>query len=255
MSRIVFHSKEEDAEVRGWERAMAGRLCGNIGVAALRIEDEYGNYRSPLRRVVTGYLCNVSAERWKEMAEVWVHFPTDDTFIINGHLVDVFSTVLNTALVMGGDVIKFLARMHGQCEIHTYVEGPNRNWLAGIIEQGRRASILRPESGWELIINLLRSRDDGPVVMSYSVCESFPNQDVAQWEVPVDEDGNEDRGAWHELDEEARWNFGVAGLRTESNGLELNPNNWNDFYFNTGLTCFDVRAYADKLAKEKDETE
>jgi hypothetical protein len=44
--------------------------------------------------------------------------------------------------------VRFLARLHGQCEVHGWVAGKNRAWLADIIETGRETAILRDDMGW-----------------------------------------------------------------------------------------------------------
>ncbi|GAA4304598.1 hypothetical protein GCM10023178_11830 [Actinomadura luteofluorescens] len=42
--------------------------------------------------------------------------------------------------------MRFLARLHAQCELHGYVEGPNRAWLADVIDQGPAAGVPAPHS-------------------------------------------------------------------------------------------------------------
>jgi len=134
---------------------------------------------------------------------------------------------LNTALLAGSDLIRLAAKIDGWCEVHAWVEGGDRAWLAGIIEQGLRAGMYRqglwmdnPDSGardkwapmgWDQVIGLLRARDDEPAVMSYSATDGFPNPYVAGWEPPVDPlwrpvwaaDG-EGLAEWQELDDSIR---------------------------------------------------
>ncbi|MER6813572.1 hypothetical protein ABT299_30250 [Spirillospora sp. NPDC000708] len=104
-------------------------------------------------------------------------------------------------------------RLHG---------GPNRAWLADVIEQGladgvlRRAVRYQPhpdtprkewpsrEMGWDEATALLRARDDEPTVVSSSFCDRFPNEDIADWTSPADVDLTPDwatdaPGEWAEL--------------------------------------------------------
>lgn len=111
----------------------------------------------------------------------------------------------NTALVAGSDVVALAAKLHGWSEVHTWVEGPERAWLADLVAEGLRTGILREgilcadapdgprerwhDLGWRALIGFLRERDDEPVVTSYSVTDSFPNRYISDWtppELPAD---------------------------------------------------------------------
>lgn len=256
MSRVYFHSEHGTAELRGSERAYAGVMCSDLLAAVLRVDsqEDFSRRLSPLRRVIGGYPRTAEhGAAFQRALRLYLGGMSDGYFLVDGREHSVFSVGLNTAYVMGSDPVKLLARMHGQCEIHAYVEGPNRAWLAGIIEQGRAAGIMRAEQGWEEVAALLRERDDGPVVTSYSVCEQFPNGHVAQFEYPEDENGENDWEAWYELSEDERWARGIAGLRAGSmgRGLELKPDNWAAFHFNSGMNGFLVQAYADSLVNDE----
>jgi hypothetical protein len=96
------------------------------------------------------------------------------------------------------------------------------------------------------VIALLRARDDESVVMSYSVCEGFPNPVVAGAAPPVEVDpdsGHEDaRDAFYALPPAEQWSKCLAELRTGVNGLELKPNNWEEFRFMHCLSVQDLSA-------------
>jgi hypothetical protein len=109
----------------------------------------------------------------------------DKYFVIEGEKVDLFGSQLDTAIALGNDQLKFAARLHGQCEVHCYIEGQNREWLAGIIEQGLEQGIYRREQGWESVVSLLRNGCNSPVVLSYSVCDQFPSED--DWDKAMDD--------------------------------------------------------------------
>lgn len=257
MSRIYFHSEHGEAEVHGSERAYMGSMCGHMFTYAMGLDysgDDTPQHPSPLRRILNPK--HYAADPRYEGARFIDALSTvlrvgyqNDVLIVDGQHVDTFAASLNTAYVMGSDAVKLAARLHGQCELHAYVEGPNRAWLAGIMERGRETHVLRPGQGWEETAALLRSRDDGPVVTSFSVCEQFPNRGVAGWKPPVEDDG-EDWDAWYELPEVERWQMALDGLRAQGNGLELKPDNWQTFYFRDGVNGFQLRRIAEQLASE-----
>jgi hypothetical protein len=142
-----------------------------------------------------------------------------------------------------------MARLHGQCEIHCYVEAENRLWLANIIESGLEKGIYRKnldwgdlgleDLGWNSVITLLGNGCRSPVVTSYSVCDTFPNPCVANFKV-IEEGSCKDwdklselREAWYNLSKDKQWELAIAGLR-ERIGIELKPENWDDYYFSHG---------------------
>jgi hypothetical protein len=126
--------------------------------------------------------------------------------------------------------------------------------LSDIIQEGLDSNILRKELrgypiGWEEVHTLLREDHQSPVVCSYSVCESFPNQEIAGWE---------DEETWYNLEPPSRWLLGLQGLRdsdmTKERGLELSPTNWDTFYFGNGISAFDMMAeYAKGIEKNESE--
>lgn len=106
----------------------------------------------------------------------------------------------NTALVAGSDQIRLAAKLGGWAEAHTWVEGPDRAWLAEVMAEGLRTGVYRTgmwyastpdgprdqyaDQGWGQVIDLLRAGDDGPVVASYSGGDDFPNPAIAEWTAP-----------------------------------------------------------------------
>ena len=94
----------------------------------------------------------------------------------NGHRIDWFTL----ALIAVGGPLRLSARVHGSCEIHGWVDGPNRAWLADVVEEGLASGVLRyayqtQYENWPGVVALLRRTSRPPVVMAYSVTESFPN--------------------------------------------------------------------------------
>lgn len=178
---------------------------------------------------------------------------------------------LNTALVAGSDPIRLAAKIHGWCESHCWVEGQDRMWLADIIDQGLDAGLYRrgfwyadqsdgpkdkwSSQGWEEVQTLLRSRDDEPVVMSYSVGDSFPSphthldwpgRDVERWDDYSDaekqaiEDWQE---RWYDDEDHAgKFDAGMAWLRQKRPWARIAPDTLAEVTFHLAVTVYDLFA-------------
>ena len=169
----------------------------------------------------------------------------DGKFFVDARPIESFEVSLNSALAIGNDVIRLMARLHGQCEIHCWVEGKNRSWLASIIRQGLTTEILHQKVGWQEVASFLDSRDDCPVVCSYSVCEYFPNRFILPEGHRLlslnDDDAFDEFDA---LSNKDKWSICMEGLRSSNDCLELTPEYWEGFRFGSRLSIFDIRAYA-----------
>lgn len=245
MSRVYFHSPEDEAIVRGSERAYMGICISDWFESTLAIP-RFFEANSPIFNFIPkdSYLYRDLASldprdwlRFRESFRAWLGSSGDRSFVIGNYKVDLFGAQLNTAYLMGSDAVKLMARLHGQCEVHCYVESQNREWLAQIIERGLATAIYRKDQGWEDAIALLRNGHNSPVVTSYNVCEQFPNAYIAGFEAPIDEEGEKNWDAWYDLKPEAQWELGMQGIKGKG-GLELKPDNWNDFYFAHGWDAF-----------------
>lgn len=308
MGRVYFHSLHGTAELRGSERAWLGSL---IDAVALGFLDRHLDAEQLLALVRPGHWLHKEdraqpgwALTWHDRARLALGVASDGDPVLSwrGRPIDTFALRLNTALRYGSDPMRLAARIHGQCEIHAYVEGVNRAWLANLVQQGLddrvyRAGIwytdrsgvnpaARPDrrwsdQGWDEVIKLLRDRDDEPVVMSYSVCDGFPNRESASWSPPLMPDGwvpdwaegdegraeweraypeHEDRRScydsiagdqWYDLPEDERWRLAMNGLRGSGDGLEISPAEFGKYYFTHGLTLPDLLAgdYEERLDK------
>lgn len=250
MSRIYFHSQHGEAEIRGSERAWMGMMVKDLFHLSLGLLHAYDtpSERSPLRRVIAADHFVFHSPSFLDSLKLHIGVAMNTPlFVIDGEPVDTFTAQLNTAMLIGGDAIRLCARLHGQCEIHAYVEGPNRGWLAGIIEQGRASEILREDQGWEALVDFLKVRDDEPVVTSYSVCDQFPDPDYSTWK-PEDSTGAA-RDKWYDLSHEDQWRFGMERLRAEPL-MEMKPDNWGDYYWRHGVSGFDIRRAANEKERE-----
>lgn len=242
MSRIYFSTETAEAAVRGSERAFAGVMASDICVAIIRasVPDDV-----ILSMVPEGhYLLQFDKIRALEQFGSWfrVNIGGERLRLADGESIDPFTLSLNTAIAVGSDPLRLLARLHGQCEIHAYAEEANREWLAGIVQAGMSSGLCRKDAGWEAVVELLLGDSRGPVVTSYSVCEGFPNETVAGWESVTEDD-------WYELPEAERWAKGIEGLRSRpKQGLEMKPGNWKSFWFGDApaITAMNLRDFAPK---------
>lgn len=263
MSRIYFHSKDADAEVRGTERAHAGVMCNDFLVAALHLRS-FRLEEDPLLKLIPAdsYVHGVEPRALEQTLTTYLH--VDGKFIIDGETIDSFTVGLNTLVAMGNDALIFQARLHGQCEIHGWVDGPGRAWLAGIIDKGLDLGILRHGAGWDDVTTLLRSSDKGVVATSYSVCEQFPSAELAK-EAGLFTPGPDHQGfwtkenqpdhphlwgqpwwdgdEWYDLSDDEQWRIGVESLRTHA--PEWKRPGWSQ-RFGSGHSAFDIRRIADE---------
>lgn len=258
MSRVYFHSEYGTAEVLGAERHHCAGLVSDALRMALRINYQHAADQYMPFVPTSSYLWNVKPEARVQTFDTWLGGLSESSFIVNGEEWDIFDMALNTAKRLGGH-LSLAASIHGQCEIHGWVSGPNRAWLADMIENAREAAVFRPEAGWESAIELLRSRDDGPVVTSYSVCEQFPNAGICK-EAGLWQPGPEHQGFWKEEDypghagepwwdgdewydiaPEEQWRMSVEALKTLA--PEWSPEQWTRL-FGKGHSGFDMNEIA-----------
>lgn len=230
MSAIYFATPDKQAALSGRERAYMQFVCNNLLNISLGIGHRFATAEW-LRPMVPDFKTSTKDELAGDLA-AWLGYG-GGSLLVDGREVDAFCLGLNTALVFGNDAVKLMARIHGQCEIHCYVEGPNRPWLAGIIRAGRDTGVLSNNVGWEGVAELMEESASEPVICSNSVCGEFPHPGLLP--VEVDEDDG-----FYGLPEEARWRLCLSTLRTRKY-LELSPHDWADIRFNHCLSGFDIR--------------
>ncbi|MFF8994451.1 hypothetical protein ACF09H_31915 [Streptomyces sp. NPDC014983] len=180
------------------------------------------------------------AHRW---LQVYVRFLTDifDDPIAEhrGHGLGPFTLVLNTAMAQGSDAVRLAARLHAQCEVNCWVDGPNRAWLADVITEALAVGRYRPDCGWEKVRDLLRERADLPVVVSFSGC--FPTfwGSRSGGEAEVSDEAEQE---WETLAADEQWQRGMAALRRRhEDQLELRPD-WAAYRFGHELSLLDLVA-------------
>lgn len=239
MSRLYFHSEHGDAALRGSERAYMGVLCSDLMLASIGDLHFATSWLVPLLPP-DSWIARLDEDRRESSLRIWLGGMGSD-FIVEGERIATWLVSLNTALAIGNDVVCLFARLHGQCEIHCWIDGLHRHWLAQLIRTGRATGLMRSEQGWESVADLLDSRTDGPVVCSYSVCDQFPNfaclPDDHPLKLRTDNERYED---FYTLSVEESWRVCMAGLRAQGGGLELHPDCWSDFRFESGHSAFSL---------------
>lgn len=211
MSSIAFHSKERTVRVSGRERAAFGCICSDHLIADLPATEQL------LKHIPDDYIHRASPAYQRKSAETYLR--VGGAVVVDGERISAADLALNTTLSRRQDGLTLIARLHAHCETHAWVDGPNRAWLAGVIEGAVRNGPLRADpfgyDGWQAVVDLLRESDRGPVVTSYSVCESFPAL------VGCNEE------TWETLTSDQRWEIAVQALRDADDRRELRPDDWD----------------------------
>lgn len=287
MSRLYFSSPSGEAELSGAEWHWLRRLAQRPGEAAwdLSTFDRAEQVMALIERDrSSGHLFD-SFEKAKSPGQVWtakrefletlrLALRVETYFVpIAGIRLRTSDVELNTALVAGSDLIRLAAKLSMWADRFPFVEGPDRAWLADLIEQGLKSGMYRRtlngyDLGWPAVVEFLRSRDDEPVVVHYSVEDSFPSRSVADWTAPQmpegwvpewarDEQGRAEWEAeyhdpqeywdehtsdlWYELPEAERWERSLAGLRERRPWIRLYPD-LAHYTFHLGVTVYDLFA-------------
>lgn len=266
MSHIRFQTKQNEACVGGRERHFCSGLISNM---AKGLGDFDGFLRFKYKPEEVHIAMRTLGIGHKMELDHYLMGMLNPERTIGDETFNKWWVELNTALVCGSDEMRFAVRVHASCETFGYVEDPNREWLAGIIERGLTVGILREESqgygrGWRDVIDLLMGPDDGPVVMDTSVADSFP---IVFAEGDHTEDDGCHRGGdglaegaelscpiclhyrnFAELTHDEQWDRAVVWLREQDAqyecgfGLEMKPDNWAQYRYGDGRTVFDMKA-------------
>lgn len=302
MSRIYWHSRHGEAELRGSERAWLDFVIRGPAAAAWDLDRGANNLEQAARIMElipkTDAFIHEQFQRAIEekqaIGEYYRYmYPTNSAerkgprprsgdrrlieqfieslkmhaasnflgtvFVVTGHEIDSWKLGFNTAIAIGSDIVRLAVKIHSKCEVHGFVEGKDRQWLSDIIADGQELAIYRPDAGWDEVRELLLSRDDEPVVMSYSACEQFPNPYIADWEPPADQRPvgiGEDEWAeatdeqrrewqmtdlWYELGHDVQWDLAIKGLRTKRPFNRIAPETLGTM-IDPGLTIYDLFA-------------
>lgn len=242
MSAVYFHTEHDKATLRGSERAHMGIFCQDLMLGVIGNLRYAQDWLLPIAQEAGAPLTvfsdtNTALEFWLKDGGAKI--------MVDGEKIEMWLMGINTALALGNDAVKLMARLHAQCEIHCWIDGPNRAWIADIIERGRAAGVLREGQGWEDVAALLATCDNGPVVCSYSVCESFPNFGALPDDHPLKQRTDDDKyDDFYEIPATEQWRLCMEELRHGGGGLEIKPEDWEDYRFGSKLTVFDLRRSA-----------
>ncbi|MFE9812382.1 hypothetical protein [Streptomyces sp. NPDC005548] len=278
MSSVYFTSPSSTAELKGSERAWLGGLVNDIATGALSLST-FGHAEQMLGFVDPAhylYLDPSEPKRpgwqaaWASSYETSFRVDMGRAPLVQfqGRSLSTSTLALNTALILGNDPVKLGARIHAQCELNCWVDGPDRAWMAGIIDHGLEIGVYRrgaeeDPQGWEQVAELLRSRGDEPVVLYDSIgSEGFPSAYLGDWMpawpegVPQTHEGwelltedqrrerDERSDAWYDLSAQEQWDISLPALRAKTgHGLQIRPDNWRRFHFGHGLSVLDLVAH------------
>ena len=167
MSSITFSTRSDEVRLRGPERYHMGHIVNSIFAGLLTDDlDELNKVCDIGHFYMSQYKTLMDRQQYREAGDQerfikqTIHTGINVGFRTklnteNGP-VDPWAVQLNTALAYGSDPIKLMAYIHGQCEIHLWVAGKNRAWMANIIEKGLQEKIYRKDMGWEGVVELLK---------------------------------------------------------------------------------------------------
>lgn len=252
MSYLRFQDPHGHVHLKGHERhwllSMVRDHAGRVlldhpdpGAGALTLYDLLPHDHE-LREVLPGR--HVSPRHWLSgYARALQDVIFDDPIVdYRGHQVRPLTLTLNTAMDGGPDPLRLAARLMGQCELNTWVDGPHRSWLADVVAEGLAQGHFRKACGWEDVQSFLRERDDHPVVVSAS--ESFPTWWTARLRTADGEDLDADEAEqkWEALTPPEQWARGMEALRSRTSELlEIAPD-WADYRFGSTLSLGDLLA-------------
>lgn len=233
MSRVYFHMIDGTVEVYGSERAHAAWLAEAPGAAlmlsfAFELQLELAYQRPGMLRML-----------WSD----------NRTFEYAGQTWNGWNLILNTAIDIGSDVLRFLTRMHAQCEIHGWFAGEDRAWLADLVQQAIDSKVVRADmpgpngqrfaTGWCDLVTALRRNNQNPVVMSYSVCNQFPRSEL--WHEPPqiegDADGCQLDDKFEELAEADQWRVCMPTIAA----MRITPTSLREQGFGDGRSALDFQ--------------
>jgi hypothetical protein len=218
MSRVCFHvNRGKEFELGGSERAYAGGIVDSIGIAVAKSLGATGPWAWGQQVVPADhYLARMGKQEFDRSID-WslkndLRISTGATTTENAWVLN-----LNTAMRAGSNPVRLMARLHAQCEVHCFIRGANRKWLAGVIGEGCESKVLRRP--WMALAEWLTT-SAVDVVCSYSVCDGFPEYQQGSWKKQF------------------------SGLHPT---LEIQPDNFESYHFGSGITWWDVAEYAETL--------
>ena len=245
MSRVYFHMLDGTVEVHGSERHRAAQLVEGLGAV-----------------ILSHYIEKLGLDRaFERPGMLRAYFSSlDKPLTVAGYGVNAWNLLLNTALDTGNEAICFLTKFHAQCEIHAWVAGKDRAWLAGVIEKAIENKLVRPEvpgmdptklfsTGWRELVEALRRTDAHPVVMSYSVTQQFPHSSFWRGDAdnPVPDDSDERAEAFEGYSREKQWDLCMPSIID----MQMTPENLCTYGFGDGMSALGLAEILDNARREK----
>lgn len=217
MSSIRFHTRDETLTVRGQERHNALHVTTQVAAQVLGVDDparlnslirEGALPREALAFTLMGKTPAESVQSWL------LDLSGFNMVVLEGDASPVSHAVLNTAAVEGPAAVAFLARLHGSVEDRIWIAADDVSWFSDVLAQGRADGTLRPDMGWEAVIEHLTATDS-PVIISSSQGANFPDEewDEATGDVVPAEDPA------------ALWTESLGRLQQQGWWLHLTPDN------------------------------
>lgn len=244
MSVIYFHTPNGTAGVRNSERHRADAFAKHAWEFALRLPGvDTGSSPHPLRKMLTAK----GKEYGQEASLSDLFYFHEPMFERQGKPLDMWVVSMNTGLILAAPAMKLLLRVHASCEVHSFIQGKNRAWFAALIQDGLAQRILSADAGWEDVTALALQSSFEPMVLSFSVCDSFPNRHAASkggWTPPENDPEGE---SWYSLSPTEKWDSAWRGLLPHAPSLEWNPARMDTFRFQDGLDGFALYAEAVSL--------
>lgn len=262
MSGIEFTTRDGSASVRGTERAYGAALAARLTAAILELDGQHTQESN--RRILPDIFflqADFNAQRhgravsltdaftyWAPMAGMMYEDGSADIRIGDKtERPDGF--VINTAVVAGSDPIALLTRIHAYSEEGLLVAGMDRSWLAGIIDVGLQARILRDKAGWGSAAELLRADGRSPALITISQGMSPSWLQGAAAGFYADGQGDQERraaeNAFEALSGGEQWDRSISALLEErrpdaSWWLMLDPETFHKPSHLELLTAFDA---------------
>jgi hypothetical protein len=222
VSRISFHQRdEEDTDLWGGERSYYANMSNAMFVACADQE--------AFKPFVPSYALTSGGEVIPHCFRTWLATAGAG---LSASKISAFPIALNTAFAIGSPVMRWMARVHGSCEVHGWIAKDDAHYFHALISKGLEDKILRQKCRdmniYDDLLKLLK-KPKSDIVMSYSVCDSFPTTPKA-WDK-----------AFAELD---------PALRIEIDHIEKGDFRFKCDGFTTNVTVFDINTGNYELEKQ-----
>ena len=257
MSSLNFLTRHGQASVAGWERIKFSCLTRDLSWRAMQQQCDVAEQHGPcpLREALTlpNWVTTYIGDEFLNRLELWLSTSGDGVATVRlpdgGDAATVLDVQVNTVIAGHNDQVALAARIGAQRKVNGWVDGPDRAWLANLIDAGRTTpypdetagrhlrqhplfadnrSIIGGYGGWPHVVELLRADTTGPVVLTSSITATFPSPmwaSIGQDEGPIND-------FWHTATPDVRWRASEEGLRRRTAEqcpmLQITPDNLHE---------------------------